>query len=213
MLDLQNEKNCHNINFVSPSHFVPQIVEAIALAIPLGLRVPLVYNSNGYDSLYTLKMIDGIFDIFLPDLKYASNEKAYKYSGIPNYAPIARAAIKEMYRQVGLLQLDAHGVAQKGLIIRHLVLPNNIAGSKECLQWIASKLSPEITLSLMAQYYPANKSADYPILNRPLKIKEYADVLETMKHLGFINALYQEIRAAFIYQPDFNNTNDPFPNT
>jgi putative pyruvate formate lyase activating enzyme len=210
MIELQEKRNCHNINFVSPSHFVPQIVESINKAIPLGLKIPLVYNSNGYDNLETLKHLDGIIDIYLPDLKYADNYLAKKYSGIPDYAETARAALKEMYRQVGLLKVDHQGVAQKGLIIRHLVLPNNISESKECLRWIAQELSAEVTLSLMAQYYPSNRAADYPELAYVLDIREYFDILQAMKDLGFTNALYQETRAALFYRPDFKNTDDPF---
>jgi putative pyruvate formate lyase activating enzyme len=210
MIYLQNEKKCHNINFVSPSHFVAQIIEAVYFAISLGLKLPLVYNSNGYDSLETLRQLDGIFDIYLPDLKYANDAMARKYSSAKNYTPIARIAIKEMFRQVGLVQADSHGVAKRGLIIRHLVLPNRISGSIATLQWIANELSPQITLSLMAQYYPANYASKISPLARPLKISEYSEVLITLEELGFENALYQELNAAEYYRPHFWQRDHPF---
>jgi putative pyruvate formate lyase activating enzyme len=210
MIYLQNEMSCHNINFVSPSHFVAQIVEAIYFAIPLGLHIPLVYNSNGYDSIETLRQLDGIFDIYLPDLKYADDSLARKYSTATHYTTTARLAIKEMYRQVGLLQLDARGIAERGLIIRHLVLPNNISGSIASLQWIAKNLSPLVTLSLMAQYYPANYADKIPALARPLKRDEYAQVLHTLEQLGFDNALYQQLNAAEYYRPHFLQEHHPF---
>ena len=139
LLYLQDELGCHNINFVSPSHFVPQMVRAVLEAVPLGLRLPLVYNSSGYDSVKTLRELDGIISIYLPDLRYASNELGRKYSRVRNYVESSRAAIKEMYRQVGDLELDDNGVAQKGLIVRHLILPNGIAGSEDSLGWLAQR--------------------------------------------------------------------------
>ncbi len=193
MLDLQNSKGCHNINFVSPSHFVPQILEAIAYATSLGLEIPLVYNTNSYDRVETLKILEGIIDIYLPDLKYSDDSMAQKYSGIPDYVSVSRQAIAEMYRQVGLLKTDANGIAKRGLLIRHLVLPNNISGSEDSLEWIASKLSPLITVNLMAQYHPAHKATAYPeLLNRPSG-KEYMNLVNTMEKMGFQNALYQNI--------------------
>lgn len=210
MIYLQNEKRCHNINFVSPSHFVAQIIEAVYFAISLGLNIPLVYNSNGYDTIETLRQLDGIFDIYLPDLKYAEDAMARKYSAAKNYTHSARIAIKEMFRQVGLVQSDAQGVAKRGLIIRHLVLPNRISGSIATIEWIASELSPEITLSLMAQYYPANYAGKISPLARPLKVSEYREVLKTLEELGFENALYQELNAAEYYRPHFWNGDHPF---
>ena len=210
MIYLQNELNCHNINFVSPSHFVAQIVEAVYFAIPLGLRIPLVYNSNGYDSLYTLHQLDGIFDIYLPDLKYADDAMARKYSTATHYTVTARRAIKEMFRQVGLLNVDKRGIARRGLIIRHLVLPNNISGSISSLHWIAKEISSQVTLSLMAQYYPANFADKIPALARPLSYDEYAQVLNTLEQLGFDNALYQQLNAAEYYRPHFWQGGHPF---
>jgi len=210
MIYLQNVKKCHNINFVSPTHFVAQIVEAIYFATPLGLKIPLVYNSNGYDSLNTLRELDGIFDIYLPDLKYADECYARKYSAAKNYTPNARAAVKEMYRQVGLLQVNTQGVAQKGLIIRHLVLPNRLAGSVSSLHWIAREISPKVTISLMAQYYPANHADKIALLARTLKIGEYEEVLRTMEELHLDNSLYQELNAALFYRPHFWEGDHPF---
>ncbi|UCE97458.1 MAG: radical SAM protein, partial [Dehalococcoidia bacterium] len=137
MLYLQNRLGCHNINFVSPSQFVPQIVKALLKAIPMGLKIPLVYNTNSFDSTETLKELEGIIDIYLPDLKYASDGYAQRFSKVRQYVIHSRDAIKEMYRQVGELVVDNHGVAQKGLIVRHLVLPNNIAGSRQSFKWLA----------------------------------------------------------------------------
>ena len=210
MIDLQDNRNCHNINFVSPSHFVPQILEAVNKAISLGLKIPLIYNSNGYDEVGTLKQLDGVIDIYLPDLKYANDENAKKYSGITDYVSTARAALKEMYHQVGLLKMNSQEIAITGLIVRHLVLPNDIAGTKECLHWIARELSPEVTISLMAQYYPANIANEFPEINRSLESIEYYEALKTLKELGFCNALYQETLAAHIYKPNFKNKEDPF---
>jgi putative pyruvate formate lyase activating enzyme len=210
MIYLQNEKKCHNINFVSPSHFVAQVIEAVYFAISLGLNIPLVYNSNGYDSLGTLRQLDGIFDIYLPDLKYAENAMARKYSAAKNYTDSARIAVKEMFRQVGLVQTDTQGIAKRGLIIRHLVLPNRISGSIATLEWIANELSPQLTLSLMAQYYPANFARKISPLARPLKISEYSEVLKVLEELGFENALYQELSAAEYYQPHFRKDDHPF---
>jgi putative pyruvate formate lyase activating enzyme len=210
MLDLQDNRNCHNINFVSPSHFVPQILEALNMAISEGLKIPLIYNSNGYDEVDTLKQLDGVIDIYLPDLKYASDENAKRYSGIKDYVATARTAVKEMYNQVGLLKMDSKEVAVSGLIIRHLVLPNDISGTKECLHWISRELSSEVTISLMAQYFPSNMANKFPEINRPLETDEYDEALKTLKELGFFNALYQETRAAHIYKPNFNNQEDPF---
>ncbi len=210
MLHLQDIRNCHNINFVSPSHFVPQIVEAVSLAIPLGLKIPLVYNSNGYDDLETLKLLEGIFDIYLPDLKYSDEKTGRKYSAAPDYPAKARMAITEMYRQVGLLETDTQGIAHRGLLIRHLVLPNELSGSVETLRWIASTLSPKVTISIMAQYYPAHRASQVPMLSRTLRIREYERVLEELHRLKFENALYQELNAAAYYRPHFFEGDHPF---
>ena len=155
MLYLQDELHCHNINLVTPSHFVPQIVSAVLEAVPKGLRLPLVYNTSSYDSVKTLKELDGIISIYLADIRYASNELGRKYSRSRNYVDNARAAIIEMQRQVGDLVVDEEGIAQKGLIVRHLIFPNGIAGSEESLNWLVKEVSPRVAVSIMSQYYPA----------------------------------------------------------
>ncbi|MFC2088863.1 radical SAM protein [Calditrichota bacterium] len=210
ILYLQNVQNCHNINFVSPSHFVPQIVEGIYIAAGKGLNLPLVYNSNGYDALDTLKLINGIFDIYLPDLKYSNDINARKYSRAKNYVNVSRAAIKEMFRQVGILQVDEDGIAKQGLIIRHLVLPNDISGTIDCLEWIAKELSTEVTISLMAQYYPANYADRIPLLSRKIKRREYDEALMAMERFGLTEGLCQRLISADHYKPHFFNSDHPF---
>lgn len=210
MMILQNIKQCHNINFVSPSHFVPQIVSAIYIAIEKGLRIPLVYNSNGYDSLDTIKLLDGIIDIYLPDIKYSNNTYARKYSGAKNYVQVSRLAIKEMYNQVGLLQTDENGIAQKGLLIRHLVLPNDISGTAESLKWVAENISNKVTVSLMAQYYPANHADKIPLLSRRIKEIEYDRALVAFEKLGFTEGLCQQLISSGHYRPHFFDGNHPF---
>ena len=210
MLHLQNERKCHNINFVSPSHFVPQLVEAVYIGCVHGLHLPLVYNSNGYDAPGTLQLLDGIIDIYLPDLKYSDDGTARKYSAAGNYVDTARRAIREMYRQVGLLQLDEDGIARRGLIVRHLVLPNDISGSISSLEWLAREISPDVTISLMAQYYPAHHASKIPLLSRPLHTREYQRILSAIEELGLHNTLYQELAAADHYRPHFLQNKHPF---
>jgi putative pyruvate formate lyase activating enzyme len=211
LLYLQDELRCHNINFVSPSHFVPQMVRAVLEAVPLGLRLPLVYNSSGYDAVKTLRELDGIISIYLPDLRYASNELGRKYSRVRHYVENSRAAIKEMYRQVGNLEVDAEGVAQKGLIVRHLILPNGIAGSEDSLCWLAREVSPSVAVSIMSQYFPAHKAKKgrYPELSRKIWPEEYAEVVRLIAKLGMENGWVQEMASAENYLPDFSQKN-PF---
>ncbi len=156
------ERGCHNVNWVSPTHVSAQLAAALALAVPRGFSLPIVYNSNGYESLSALALLDGIVDIYLPDLKYADAEIAQWLSAAPDYPDIAIAAIREMFRQVGALQLDEEGIARRGVIVRHLVLPQKLAGSREILRRLAEEVSPEVTVSLMAQYYPAHRAGDVP---------------------------------------------------
>jgi len=184
MLSIQDELHCHNINFVSPSHFVPQIIEALFQAIPMGLNIPLVYNSNGFDNIETLKVLDGIFDLYLPDLKYASNLLAEKYSGIKNYVSVARAAVREMYRQVGDLTMDENGIALRGLLVRHLVLPKNISGTDKVLDFLANEISSETYVNLMDQYRPCYRADEYPPLDRPVTSREFARACARAKDLG-----------------------------
>jgi putative pyruvate formate lyase activating enzyme len=210
MLYLQDELGCHNINFVSPSHFVPQLVRAVLEAVPLGLRVPLVYNSSGYDSVASLKELDGIISVYLPDLRYASDRWARKFSHARNYVTHARAAIKEMYRQVGELVVDESGVAQRGLIVRHLILPNMIAGSEESLPWLAREVSPTVTVSIMAQYYPSHEAQLKRLLSRTISQAEYDEVLRLLDEVGLENGWVQEMGAAENYLPDFEREGHPF---
>lgn len=182
MLRLQ-ALGCHNINFVSPSIYVPQVLAALPCAIDGGLRLPLVYNSGGYDSLEALHLLDGIFDIYMPDIKYADEAFARKYSLVKDYYPVARAALKEMHRQVGDLVTE-DGVAVRGLIIRHLVLPEGLAGTAEVMRFIAQELSADSYVNVMAQYRPENKAHNYPELSRRLSVDEYQEALELARAQG-----------------------------
>ena len=213
MLYLQDELGCHNINFVSPSHFVPQLVRAVLEAVPMGLRLPLVYNTSGYDSVTSLKELDGIINIYLPDLRYASDDSARKFSHTPDYVVRARQAIKEMYRQVGDLTIDDFGLAQRGLIVRHLILPNELAGSEESLIWLARKLSPTVTVSIMSQYLPAHRAPKIPLLSRNISTAEYETVVSLLSDLGMENGWVQEVGASENYVPDFERDGHPFSTT
>ena len=210
MLYLQDELGCHNINFVSPSHFVPQIIRAIVQAVPMGLRVPLVYNTNGYDSIASLKELDGIISVYLPDLRYASDNWAKKFSQTQDYVVRARQAIKEMYRQVGDLVVDEFGLAQRGLIVRHLILPNGLANSEETLAWLAQELSPTVTVSIMSQYLPLHKAQRMQLLSRKISPAEYEKVLQLLSDTGLENGWIQEMGAADSYVPDFEREGHPF---
>ena len=164
MLDLQR-LGCHNVNLVSPSHVVPQILAAVAIAARGGLRLPLVYNTGGYDSLETLALLDGVVDIYMPDAKYADAEVGARYSGVPDYPAVNRAALREMYRQVGDLATDERGTARRGLLVRHLVLPEGLAGSAEVIAFLAA-LSPRTALNVMGQYRPCHEAYGLPPLDR-----------------------------------------------
>ncbi len=192
MLELQF-KGAHNINLVTPTHILPWIADAFFKAKEKGLKIPLVYNCGGYESLETLKLLEGVVDIYLPDAKYSNNSNALKYSGSKNYWEINKIALKEMYRQVGDLKIDKAGIAKKGLIIRHLVLPENISGSKEVLEFIAKEISPKTYLSIMSQYHTANKTAKFPEINRRITQKEYQTVLEIAAKLKLDNSWIQEL--------------------
>jgi len=187
MLSLQ-AKGCHNINLVSPTHVVPQILEALEVAIELGLRLPLVYNSGGYDSVETLKILDGVVDIYMPDMKYSDEEIAEELSDIKDYPSVNRAAVKEMHRQVGDLQIDEDGIAVRGLLIRHLVLPRRLAGTKETLNFIAEEISQNSYVNIMAQYHPCYKAFQMPRLARPLLHQEFLEAVE-LAHKAGLNRL------------------------
>jgi putative pyruvate formate lyase activating enzyme len=183
MLALQT-RGCHNINLVSPTHVVPQILEALKIAINLGLRLPLVYNSGGYDSVKTLEILDGIVDIYMPDMKYSDEKTAEELSGIKNYPRVNRAALREMHRQVGDLQTDENGIAIQGLLIRHLVLPHGLAGTKETMRFIAEEISQNSYVNVMAQYHPCYKAFQIPQLARPPLKQELLEAAELAREAG-----------------------------
>jgi len=198
MIHLQDSLGCHNINLVTPSHLVPQIVRALLYAVPLGLKIPLVYNTSSYDSTQTLRV------------RYVSDECARKYSRVHHYVESSRSAIKEMYRQVGDLAADENDIAQKGLIIRHLILPNDIAGSEESLRWLVDEISPQIAVSIMSQYYPSHRAPKYPLLNRRIFPSEYTEVLKLVERLGIVNGWMQGMQSSDNYLPDFQRRDNPF---
>lgn len=177
MLELQ-ARGCHNINIVSPSHVVPQIMAGLLIAARAGLRVPLVYNTGGYDSLATLALLDGVVDIYMPDMKYADPELAERYSKIKNYPAANQAAVKEMHRQVGDLQLDERGIATRGLLVRHLILPGNLAGTDQIVAFLAEQISKDTYLNLMDQYRPAYQAHHFPKLNRRITQAEFDAAVE-----------------------------------
>lgn len=190
MISLQN-KGCHNINFVTPTPQVPQIVKALSLAIEKGLKIPLVYNTSSYDSVEVLKLLDGIFDIYLPDARYSDNKIALKYSNAPNYFEIMKVAIKEMHRQVGDLILDENGIALRGVLVRHLVLPNDLAGSEKIFKFIAEGISKNTFLNIMDQYYPTWKAFQYLELARRITKEEFEKAIFLAKKFG-LKRLYKE---------------------
>lgn len=187
MLELQ-EMGCENINLVSPSHVVPQILAALVLAVDQGLCLPLVYNTGGYDALSTLRLLDGVVDIYMPDMKYADEKVGLRFSGVPDYVARNRAAVLEMHRQVGELTLDARGVARRGVLVRHLVLPGGLAGTAEVASFLATKVSPRTYVNVMAQYRPAHKVRSspewYPEINRPLRAAEYRTAVQVAVESG-----------------------------
>jgi len=183
MLDLQ-QRGCHNINFVSPSIYVPQIIRAAYYAARKGLRLPFVYNTGGYDSPESLRLLDGIIDIYMPDAKYSDDAAARRYSLVKDYWEVNRAALKEMQRQVGVLQIDERGLATRGVLVRHLVLPEGLAGTREVARFLARELSPDTYINVMAQYRPENKAAEYPPLARPVRAEEVAEALEIAHQEG-----------------------------
>jgi len=193
----------HNINLVSPSHVVFQAADAIVAAKARGLTIPIVYNSNGYDSVDALRQIRGLVDIYLPDIKYLSNHLAQHYSAVSNYADVIPGVLREMLDQVGHLELDDDGIARRGLLVRHLVLPGAVDNSRRCLAFLA-ELSPAIHVSLMSQYSPRHRAAQYPPLDRPLTFREYDKVTDYALELGLENAFIQELDSRRRYLPDFD---------
>lgn len=183
MLYLQN-RGCHNINFVTPTHFTPQIVDALIIAREKGLEIPLVYNCGGYESVSTLKLLDKIIDIYMPDIKYSNDDSALLYSGTANYWEIVKSAIKEMHRQVGDLVISSFGIAKRGLLIRHLVLPNDVAGSKKVLEFIVKEISIDSYVNIMDQYRPTYLAHKFPKISRPITNDEYFSVVKYAQKLG-----------------------------
>lgn len=183
MIELQN-RGCHNINFVTPTPQVPQIVKSLAIAIEKGLKVPLVYNTSSYDSIEVLKLLEGIVDIYMPDAKYSDDKIALKYSAAPRYFEIMKASIKEMHRQVGDLIIAENGIAMRGLLVRHLVLPNNLAGSEKIFQFLAKEISLNTFVNIMDQYWPCYRAGEFPELSRPITSKEYSQAIELAKKAG-----------------------------
>jgi putative pyruvate formate lyase activating enzyme len=214
LLELQ-ASGCHNIGFVSPTHYAPQMAKAVLLAARVGLRLPIVYNTNAYDSVEVLRLLDGVVDVYLPDFKYADASAGWLYSKVPDYPERSREALVEMYRQKGSsLVYGGDGLLKSGLLVRMLVLPNGVAGVSESLSWIAETLSPRVAISLMAQYYPihrASNDARYEKLSRGITAGEWEEALAALEANGLTNGFQQELETANrYYRPDFTDREAPF---
>jgi len=190
MLELQNA-GCHNINLVSPTHYACRIAEALDMAAKNSLNIPVIYNTGGYDSPELIKLLDGIIDIYMPDMRYSSDDIAQRYSSAPGYVENNRLIIKEMFRQAGPLKIKRDGIAEKGVIVRLLILPGNASGTIETLRFLKKEVSTDIYLSVMSQYYPAYKAAEYPEIAGRIKSDEYEQVIEVVRELGFENGWIQ----------------------
>jgi putative pyruvate formate lyase activating enzyme len=199
MLHLQGQ-GCHNINFVSPTHVIPQIMAALLIAAEKGLQVPLVHNTGGYDSLEALCLLDGIVDIYMPDMKYADQEAGRKYSKVKDYPQVNQAALKEMHRQVGDLVMDERGIAQRGLLIRHLVLPNGLAGTAEIVKFLAEEISPQTYLNVMAQYRPMYKAHEYPRINRRPTLEELQEAIDLAREAGLTRLDERRPRLVWLFR-------------
>lgn len=206
MLQLQ-EQGVHFIGWVSPSHVVPGLLKSLALAREKGLRLPIIYNSNSYDAIETLKLLDGIVDIYLPDLKYANNEKAWELSHIKEYPEFSHQAVIEMFRQVGPLSINKQDIAERGVLVRHLVLPEQMKSTWETLCFVALELSSSVPLSLMSQYQPVHKAT----LNRRITADEYEQAISWAKELGFESLFLQPLESKVHNLPDFSSPDNPFP--
>ncbi len=191
MLYLQS-KGCHNINLVTPTHFVPQILKGLSFAWEKGFNLPLVYNTSGYESSESLKLLEGVIDVYLPDMRYSNNRIAKKLSSVSNYVEVNRKAIRQMYQQVGNLVTDEWGVARKGLIIRHLILPNNLAGSEETFRFIKQKIHQDVYVSLMGQYFPSFKAGNLVSINRKITSEEYESAVKSFFKSGLSRGWMQE---------------------
>ena len=212
MIDLQN-KSCHNIGLVSPTHFSATILKSIYLAAQQGLKLPIIYNTNGYDSVEMLKLYDGVIDIYLPDFKYGNSEYAKTYSLVDNYFEKTKESIKEMYRQVGDELIYDGDVVVRGLIIRHLILPNDLSDTEKVFKFISEELSPKVHISLMSQYYPTNKAYKDILIDRALRNSEYDKALQLLDKYGLHNGWIQEMESAHNYKPHFNEDRlNPFKN-
>jgi putative pyruvate formate lyase activating enzyme len=198
MLRLQAE-GCHNINFVTPSHVVPQILSALEIAVEEGLSVPLVYNSSGYDRVETLKLLEGVFDIYMPDFKFWKPEVSRAACRAPDYPEVARAALREMHRQVGDLELDDSGLAVRGLLIRHLVLPGGLASTREVMRFIARELSPDSYVNIMPQYRPCGRANEVPGLSASLSVEDYEQALLAAQEEG-VTRLDSRRRVLFFFR-------------
>ena len=214
MLELQT-RDCHNINFVSPTHFAPQMARSILLAAQQGLNVPIVYNTNAYDAVPVLQLLDRVVDVYLPDLKYADDESGYLYSKVSGYKEFSRLALKEMFRQTGdELLYDQSGLLKRGLVIRLLVLPNDVGSIRESIEWIRDELSPRVAISLMAQYYPTHQAETnkrYVLLSRRIRELEWLKATSALEELGMEEGWVQEFDgASYYYRPDFNDAERPF---
>jgi putative pyruvate formate lyase activating enzyme len=191
MLELQG-RGCHNINLVSPTHVMPQILKALKIAIEKGLNIPLVYNTGGYESPDIIKLLDGIVDVYLPDMRYSDSDMARKFSGAPDYPAYNQAAVKEMHRQAGLAKINDKGIVEKGLIVRHLVLPADISGTEHIMKFLAQEISVHTYISLMSQYTPYYKAGDHLELNRRLTMQEYAAAQDSMDKYSLHNGWTQD---------------------
>ena len=214
MLELQT-RGCHNINFVSPTHFAPQMARSILIAARQGLRVPTVYNTNSYDAVEVLRLLDGIVDVYLPDLKYADDESGYMYSKVSGYKEYSRLALKEMFRQTGdELVFDENGLLRRGLVVRLLVLPNDIGSTRESIEWLRDELSPRVAISLMAQYYPTHQAETnkrYLLLSRRIRESEWMKATAALEELGMEEGWVQEFDgSSYYYRPDFSDADRPF---
>jgi putative pyruvate formate lyase activating enzyme len=212
MIELQ-KKDCHNIGLVSPTHFSATILKSIYIAADKGLNIPVIYNTNGYDSVEMLKLYDGVADIYLPDFKYGNNEYAKKYSLVDNYFERTTEAIKEMFRQVGDELVYEDGIVVRGLIIRHLILPNDLSETEKVFKFIAEELSPDVHISLMSQYFPTNKSHKDILIDRSIRNSEYERALRLLDKYGLHNGWTQEMESAENYRPEFEKDRiNPFNN-
>lgn len=214
MLELE-ERGCHNINFVSPTHFAPQMARAILIAAQKGLRLPVVYNTNAYDAVPVLELLDNVVDVYLPDLKYADDDSGYVYSKVRGYKEYSRKALQEMYRQTGPdLVIDDAGLLKRGLVIRLLVLPNDVGSVQESIEWIRDELSPRVAISLMAQYYPTHQAETnnrYVLLSRRIRESEWMKATAALESLGMEEGWVQEFDgASYYYRPDFSDIEKPF---